>query len=1311
MRLLTLSAIILTPALIANADVDTIIPMPKEVHAVGDPVPLAGFRIVANASERAHIGAAEINERVRALGGRALPVLELTEPLPGGKLIVLAPCSALPAERYGITRVTKSDPGPQGYVVKPVGDGDQSKLFLVGSDPLGTLYAAVTCRQLIVKRDGTLMLQPAAIRDWPDYRYRQNGAAFAESLRGNWYGILSEERKGNADKAKALAAGFVARQKRYFDWMLRAKINLAGHSTNIRPGDAPEGTNAARTALKEIHEYGLARGIESMCNDTTAIGRHPRDKDNPDFKDIVLHRAHNRYFCWSRLDDHHGRAERAAKWLADGGYTCYYLHATDGGGWRNPELWDNRCPRCRETYGDDRAAADWAVFGIYYRAIKRRIPNLKFVAVIYPYNGRWLDPDHVYAEASKTMGAGEATRQVVRRACEKQTRFLQRLNALMPKDIFVCIREAERPHIARARAAWGNRPFQLYYEYAYWKGWRPHFITTPLWTKTLYYPAYDDILFGNVSGDGWRELTELLGAECAWNVNRPGAGELDTTRWREIGTAVPPPPERKAFAKRACRFWFGDEAGSLMAPVFAENISHTFIAKPDEVMQHLDIDDPAQTMSEQAQATTRAAESLDRLWDLQQKSPVLTGDTYGYFLNFYLMTHGARVLAAHRAHMLSAKKAIAKGNRSAVEEHLKAARDHLAQAAPRWSEIRKKVPRDKLFCTYLRERAVSGMISRVNVSELQQEVHDLWDRREQIIAASTIPKWFTRDCRHREIVAVPVVGSIKVDGRLDEPAWQDAWPIEHFVDYRSLRLEALETQAKLLYRPGTLYVAFDCFDPDPEEISLTMAARDEHRRCDSVEVLVAPPGQSKEFVHWIVDSKGTVFDACAAKAPHNRAAYSSNWNGSANVAALRHADRWTVEMAIPAADLGIQPVAGGTCRALLGRNIVHTRPQGEEESNAIVFLEGSGFHTVDRFARLRFGKAGEHKPAPQVALTLRPMTFKHVTTGGGSGTTVGGALAIETDTSLHDVHVTAGFTDGVDPLGRKEVGTAGLVRLMWRPEKPFFALLPMEFPGVVCTFTMTCREGRWSFVRRFGSPRRAPVPPEQLYADGIDGQALAMPAFVRSFDPATIQLSEGTIEFWVKPRWDAVPRKTGPGSSLEHTFFNQGPIRPDYPYLSNYNCLTLSHSTDGNLGCTIANSNYEARHVRAGIRDWRKGKWHHVALQWKLDAGGKTAMALFIDGRLASDRCTGSAKHPNTQPLKMKPLLLPIQIGSMNTGYRPADALIDELRISSVRRYSGSFTPRKRLEPDPQTMALFHFDGRLIAAIPHGLSASAGPAQ
>jgi len=47
----------------------------------------------------------------------------------------------------------------------------------------------------------------------------------------------------------------------------------------------------------------------------------------------------------------------------------------------------------------------------------------------------------------------------------------------------------------------------------------------------------------------------------------------------------------------------------------------------------------------------------------------------------------------------------------------------------------------------------------------------------------------------------------------------------------------------------------------------------------------------------------------------------------------------------------------------------------------------------------------------------------------------------------------------------------------------------------------------------------------------------------------------------------------------------------------------------------------------------------------------------------------------------------------------------------SRRRHSDPFTPLRRVEPDADTLALFHFDNSLEAAAPRGLSTTPGPAQ
>jgi len=1318
-----LSMVLATAAAVSTrAALDDIVPLPKQVVDLHRSAPLSGRRLLIADDPKCRIGAEEINERIRELGGRPLPVEVLrSSQIPPGS-IVLAPCTAPGVAEFArAARVTPSDPGPQGYAIRVersgAADTAPPRILLIGSDAQGALYAAVTMRRLIVRAarpDSGLELQLADIRDWPDYLYRCCGTPFSEHLRGEWYAILARQRKGDLEGARELAKVWVARQKRYVEWMLRAKINMAWFSTSIRPADAPDGLPVTRSMLREVNAYALARGIRSIAGDTTAIGVYPRDKDNPEFRDVVFNRAHKRYFCWSRLDLHRARARRAAKWLKDCGYTGYYLHACDSGGWRDPALWSRRCERCRKTYGDDHARADAAVFNTYYREIKKAVPGLFFNAVVYPYNARYLDPDYIAKSAAPEVGDAAAARALGLRTAQSLRSFLTRLNTLLAPDIRVCIRECERRYMQLARAAWAKRDFYTYFEYAWWKGWRPYFVTTPLFTVSLFDPAHrDDVLFGNVSGTGWTELTQLLGVECAWNVHRPGAREFNGEVWRNIGTRVPPFPERRTFALRACRFWFGEEAGPLIAPAFAENISWTFIAFPDDVQKYLDLPDPAATMRAQVEATARAADALDRLWALQKKRAVLDGDRLGYFLNLYRITRGAHLVAAYRAEMLAARQAVERQDAEEARRRFSHARQIVEEARPKWKAFVRELPLDRFLASYLRRTAPPGCLMDPDLDALGKEADAKAARVDRLVAAYVVPDWFQRTCRRRELAAVRTPQPPVIDGVLDDVAWTRTPPIEHFMDHRVLRLESLETTARLAWDARALYVAFDCKDPDPSSITTRLPERDQHALCDSAEVLVSPRSGSREFVHWIVDSFGTVFDAAQRPAADGGVRYSRDWNGHATIAVRKKSDRWCVEMAIPVEDLGLRLKTDREARILLCRNIVHTCPKGEHESVAVVFLDGAGFHAVERFTRVRFVEAAAPEGSrPQVALVLRPVRFREETTGSGTGVRFGGGVTVETNANLHDVRVDVEYTDGVTPLGRRTLGEADLVQLAWRPKSPFSVLIERPVSGVECRFHVAAREGRWSFVRRFGRPRFPHVPQERLFAPGVSGKALAFPVFFVPAESARVRREEGTVEFWIRPHWDgARKRPPNPGGELEHTLLNVGPIRPDYPGLSNCKCLTIYHNCHGYLRVIMANDAYEPRTVQAPIRDWRAGEWHHVAVTWRLDDGGKTAMTLFLDGRPASSDCRGSSRRPNDRPLRLGNNVLPMQIGSMTTGFRPADADIDELRVSRTRRYRGAFTPVRRPAADTDTVLLFRFDGTLSAETPAGLRARPGPAQ
>ncbi len=89
----------------------------------------------------------------------------------------------------------------------------------------------------------------------------------------------------------------------------------------------------------------------------------------------------------------------------------------------------------------------------------------------------------------------------------------------------------------------------------------------------------------------------------------------------------------------------------------------------------------------------------------------------------------------------------------------------------------------------------------------------------------------------------------------------------------------------------------------------------------------------------------------------------------------------------------------------------------------------------------------------------------------------------------------------------------------------------------------------------------------------------------------------------------------------------------------------------------------------------------HVAVVYDTET-----LRLFVDGVPQGER-----------PLKFKGT--PIKVfmfagpsGGAITGGNGFVGLIDEVRFSSVARYKAAFTPQKRLEPDADTIALYHFD-------------------
>ncbi len=170
---------------------------------------------------------------------------------------------------------------------------------------------------------------------------------------------------------------------------------------------------------------------------------------------------------------------------------------------------------------------------------------------------------------------------------------------------------------------------------------------------------------------------------------------------------------------------------------------------------------------------------------------------------------------------------------------------------------------------------------------------------------------------------------------------------------------------------------------------------------------------------------------------------------------------------------------------LLCRNIVHGRPEGEEESNAIVFMDGAKFSSVDKYAWLAILGPDESPASARVALILRELALAPETTGTGTSTRVRGDLTIESDRNLHNARLSVAFSDGVKPLEVQTFDMPASLRVTSPPTRPFDALVAGEHRGLALTFTLANDGGTWTFARRLGTPKATPITQADLHRPSV----------------------------------------------------------------------------------------------------------------------------------------------------------------------------------------------------------------------------------
>jgi hypothetical protein len=158
----------------------------------------------------------------------------------------------------------------------------------------------------------------------------------------------------------------------------------------------------------------------------------------------------------------------------------------------------------------------------------------------------------------------------------------------------------------------------------------------------------------------------------------------------------------------------------------------------------------------------------------------------------------------------------------------------------------------------------------------------------------------------RRVRALRIAEPIKIDGRLDEPAWARA---EAAADFRQEEPQegapaTEKTEVRILYDARNLYIGIRAWDSEPRRINARELLRDaDFANDDKIEILLDTYHDQRNAYRFTVTPLGTQQDALitdeATAEDSTNTAWDTAWTSEGRI----DKDGWTVEIAIPLSSL------------------------------------------------------------------------------------------------------------------------------------------------------------------------------------------------------------------------------------------------------------------------------------------------------------------------------------------------------------------------------------------------------------------------
>lgn len=192
------------------------------------------------------------------------------------------------------------------------------------------------------------------------------------------------------------------------------------------------------------------------------------------------------------------------------------------------------------------------------------------------------------------------------------------------------------------------------------------------------------------------------------------------------------------------------------------------------------------------------------------------------------------------------------------------------------------------------------------------------------------------------VYPTPRAAALTLDGKLDDPDWQQAPLVSGFTGYEDNKLGEVQTAFRVLYDDKYLYFGIHCDEPNMDRVQPTRVAHDEHGifRTEVIELFLDPGHTHDLYYQLAFNVAGSLYDGERE---------STSWNSDAIVKTHMGPDFWSVELAMPWSKLGGDVTPG----RVVGFNLNRSRHVGATGSQYMTWTQvQGGFHDPARFAHL-----------------------------------------------------------------------------------------------------------------------------------------------------------------------------------------------------------------------------------------------------------------------------------------------------------------------------------------------------------------------